>query len=222
MSGGSQNFWTFNIQWSTFHDVTYCQPCSFSIYNDLIQFFWIGFYLFLRSAPKSMLECHDKEIYKVLADAVLQLPLSALLEHFVDMQLPAPSSQDTLPVADPSWSSQEQPPSILSCQDTLPSEDPSWPYQGQPAPSSLSCQDTLPSEDPSWLYSRVQGQPAPIPPRNEPLLYIPNNVVDEEASWKICSPGFFLQPSKASWMVWGLTEQLLVTLARYPAFSRCV
>jgi len=128
-----------------------------------------------------MLECHDKEIYKALADAVLQLPLSALLEHFVDMQLPAPSSQDTLPVADPSWSSQGQPPSILSRQDTLPSEDPLWPYQGQPAPSSLSRQDTLPSEDPSWSYSRVQGQPAPIPPHNEPLLYIPNNVVDEVA-----------------------------------------
>jgi len=131
-----------------------------------------------------MLACHDKEIYKVLADAALQLPLSTLLEHFVDMQLPALSSfsrQDTLPVADHSWSSQGQPPSILSRQDTLPSEDSSWPYQGQPAPSSLSRQDTLPSEDPSWSYSRVQGQPAPIPPHNEPLLYIPNNVVDEVA-----------------------------------------
>jgi hypothetical protein len=45
----------------------------------------------------------------------------------------------------------------------------------------LSRQDALPSEDPSWLYSWVQGQPAPIPPRTEPLLYIPNNVVDEFA-----------------------------------------
>jgi len=43
---------------------------------------------------------------------------------------------------------------------------------------SLSRQDTLPAEDPSWSYSRVPGQPAPIPPRNEPLLYIPNTLDD--------------------------------------------
>jgi hypothetical protein len=98
------------------------------------------------------------------------------------------SRQDILPAADPSWTYQGQPPSILSRQDTLPFEDPSWPYQGQPAPSSLSCQDTLPSEDPSWSYSWVQGQPAPIPPRNEPLLYIPNNVVDHELALKKLQP----------------------------------
>jgi len=39
---------------------------------------------------------------------------------------------------------------------------------------NLSRQDTLPAEDPSWSYSRTPGQPAPIPPRNEPLLYIPH------------------------------------------------
>jgi len=44
--------------------------------------------------------------------------------------------------------------------------------------TGLSCQDTLPAEDPSWSYSRVPGQPAPIPPRNEPMLYIPNNTMD--------------------------------------------
>jgi hypothetical protein len=66
--------------------------------------------------------------------------------------------------------------SSLSRQDTLPAADPSWSYQGQPAWSSLSRQDTLPSENPLWSYSQVQGQPSPIPPRNEPLLYIPNNV----------------------------------------------
>lgn len=44
--------------------------------------------------------------------------------------------------------------------------------------SGLSRQDTLPAEDPLWSYSRVPGQPAPIPPRNEPLLYISNVVND--------------------------------------------
>ena len=41
--------------------------------------------------------------------------------------------------------------------------------------NGLSRQDTLPAEDPSWLYSQVRGpgQPAPIPPRSEPVLYIP-------------------------------------------------
>ena len=41
--------------------------------------------------------------------------------------------------------------------------------------NGLSRQDTLPAEDPSWSYSQVRGpgQPAPIPPRREPLLYIP-------------------------------------------------
>ena len=47
----------------------------------------------------------------------------------------------------------------------------------------LSRQDTLPTEDPSWSYSQVPGpgQPAPIPLRNEPVLYIPraNHTVDD-------------------------------------------
>jgi hypothetical protein len=42
----------------------------------------------------------------------------------------------------------------------------------------LSRQDTLPAEDPSWSYPQVSGQVAPIPPRNEPMLYIPNIVDD--------------------------------------------
>ena len=41
-------------------------------------------------------------------------------------------------------------------------------------------QDTLlvDSTDPSWSRSEPQapGLPAPIPPRNEPMLYIPNKV----------------------------------------------
>ena len=41
--------------------------------------------------------------------------------------------------------------------------------------SALSRQDTIPAEDPSWSYLPVPGQPAPIPPRNEPLLFIPNH-----------------------------------------------
>ena len=47
----------------------------------------------------------------------------------------------------------------------------------------LSRQDTLPAEDPSWSYSQVRGpgQPASVPPRNEPLLYIPqaSHTVDD-------------------------------------------
>ena len=100
----------------------------------------------------------------------------------------------------------------LSRQDTLPAKDPSWSYSpvpGQPAPmatrngplvsisnhtahanalysmpgaSGLSCQDTLPTEDPSWSYSPVPGRPAPIPPRNEPLLFISNHTVRANAS----------------------------------------
>ena len=42
----------------------------------------------------------------------------------------------------------------------------------------LSRQVTLPAEDPAWLYP-IPEQPAPIPPRNEPLLYIPSNTVDD-------------------------------------------
>ena len=53
----------------------------------------------------------------------------------------------------------------------------------------LSRQDTLLSEDPSWSYSQVPGpgQPAPIPPRNEPMLYIPqaNITVDDSNVYDI-------------------------------------
>lgn len=43
----------------------------------------------------------------------------------------------------------------------------------------LSRQVTLPAEDPAWLYP-IPEQPAPtLPPRNEPLLYIPSNTVDD-------------------------------------------
>ena len=43
-----------------------------------------------------------------------------------------------------------------------------------PFDMNLSRQDTLPAEEPLWSYSQTPGQPAPIPPRNEPLLYIPH------------------------------------------------
>ena len=43
----------------------------------------------------------------------------------------------------------------------------------------LSRQVTLPAEDPAWLYPGILGQPVPIPPHNEPLLYIPSNTVDD-------------------------------------------
>jgi hypothetical protein len=49
--------------------------------------------------------------------------------------------------------------------------------------NGLSRQDTLPAEDPSWSYSQVRGpgQPSLIPPRSEPVLYIPqaNRTVDD-------------------------------------------
>ncbi len=43
----------------------------------------------------------------------------------------------------------------------------------------LSRQATLSVVDPAWLYPRIPEQPPPIPPRNEPLLYIPSNTVDD-------------------------------------------
>jgi hypothetical protein len=52
--------------------------------------------------------------------------------------------------------------------------------------SGLSRHDTLPAEDTSWSYSRVPGQPAPIPPRNEPLLYIHNSNVDNLHATALC------------------------------------
>ena len=37
----------------------------------------------------------------------------------------------------------------------------------------LSCESTIPADDPAWSKpSPILGQPQPIPPRNEPLLYI--------------------------------------------------
>jgi len=50
--------------------------------------------------------------------------------------------------------------------------------------SGLSRQDTLPVDDPSWSYSPVPGQPAPIPPRNEPLLFISNDTLHANACSK--------------------------------------
>ena len=42
---------------------------------------------------------------------------------------------------------------------------------GQP----LSGEATIPADDPAWSNcSHIPGQPKPVPPRNEPLLYIPN------------------------------------------------
>ena len=48
--------------------------------------------------------------------------------------------------------------------------------------SGLSRQDTVPAKNPSWSYSPVPGQPAPIPPRNESLLFIPNHTAHDSAS----------------------------------------
>jgi len=38
-------------------------------------------------------------------------------------------------------------------------------------------QETLPTQDPAWSHLQVPGLPAPIPPRGEPMLHIPNKVV---------------------------------------------
>ena len=39
-------------------------------------------------------------------------------------------------------------------------------------------QDTLPADDPSWSNpTRLPGEPAPIPPRNEKSIYIPRETV---------------------------------------------
>jgi len=64
--------------------------------------------------------------------------------------------------------------------------------------SALSRQDTLPADDPSWSYPQVPGRPAPIPPRNEPLLYIPSTV-HAQTTW--CSKNLqvvYLPPSTTS------------------------
>ena len=45
--------------------------------------------------------------------------------------------------------------------------------------NGLSRQDTLPAEDPSWSYSQGPGR---LPPRNEPLLFIPNHTAHDNAS----------------------------------------
>jgi len=56
----------------------------------------------------------------------------------------------------------------------------SFRFVDMPHASGLSRQDTLPAEDPLWSYPPAPGpgQPAPIPPCNEPLLFIPNNTAD--------------------------------------------
>jgi len=56
----------------------------------------------------------------------------------------------------------------------------SFRFIDMPHSSGLSRHDTLPAEDPSWSYSPVPGQPAPIPPRNEPLLFIPNHIAHHD------------------------------------------
>ena len=50
--------------------------------------------------------------------------------------------------------------------------------------SALSRQDTLLTDDPSWSYPQVPGQPAPIPPHNELLLYIPSTV-HAQTTWSL-------------------------------------
>jgi hypothetical protein len=53
----------------------------------------------------------------------------------------------------------------------------SFRFVDMPHASGLSRQDTLPAEDPLWSYPPPPGPglPAPIPSRNEPLLFIPNH-----------------------------------------------
>jgi len=60
-------------------------------------------------------------------------------------------------------------------------DPPPFPCFNMSQVSGLSRQDTLPAEDPSWSYSPVPGQLAPIPPRNEPLLFIPNYTAHDDA-----------------------------------------
>ena len=77
--------------------------------------------------------------------------------------------------------------------------------------SGLSRQVTLPAEDPAWLLCPgIPGQPAPIPPRNEPLLYIPRDTVDNSDMLvtisclknlqvvKVHFPSKFTSPTRAS------------------------
>jgi hypothetical protein len=71
----------------------------------------------------------------------------------------------------------------------LPGAQQSLRFVDMPLASGFSRQDTLPAEDPSWSYSPVPGQPAPIPPRNEPLLFIPNHTAHDNASCLTISEG---------------------------------
>ncbi len=65
-----------------------------------------------------------------------------------------------------------------------------------PHASGLSRQDTLPAEDPSWSYPLVPGQVAPIPPRNEPLLFIFNHTAHHDANAS-CSKNFPLSAANS-------------------------
>jgi hypothetical protein len=51
------------------------------------------------------------------------------------------------------------------------------PSNGSIAPNptargSLQRSDTLPAEDPTWRLSKPTAGGTPIPPRNEPILYV--------------------------------------------------
>ena len=90
----------------------------------------------------------------------------------------------TVPADDPAWSTGQPLTSLtsltsLTCEATIPADDPTW-STGQPLVvtnlTSLTCEVTIPAEDPTWSKpSHIPGQPQPIPPRNEPMLYIPKS-----------------------------------------------
>src|SRR5882762_4616530 len=66
----------------------------------------------------------------------------------------------------------------LSLESTISADDPAWsklePSCNMQTGQLLSRESTIRADDPSWSKpSHISGHPVPIPPRNEPLIYIP-------------------------------------------------
>lgn len=241
MSGGSLNFQTFNIQRSTFHDVT---SCSFSIYNNLTWFLsrfstcfydqprYDSIYATTSRPIKCELMPRCSSHLSALSICICQLrPVFHIRTRYLLQTLHGRIKDSLRPFCHVRTS---YPPQTLRgrIKDNLhpfchvrtpyPSKIP----RGHIKDSQLRpvCHVRTPYP-PKILRGRIHGfkdsQLQYHPAMN--LCYtFPTMSWIMNWPWRNCSPEFLLQPSKATWMAWGLTEQLPVTLARYPAFPRCV
>jgi hypothetical protein len=80
----------------------------------------------------------------------------------------------------------------LSGEATIRADDFVWSESshipGQPTGKPLSGEATIPADDFVWSESsHIPGQPKPIPPQNEPLLYIPILHNNPHTSFDECS-----------------------------------